>query len=88
MNNIAIFGYGIVGKGVKDIIDENYDEFCVKKVFDLPSKRDVLGNLLETDMDKIFADAEIDTIVECMGGDELPHEIITKALKAKKNGIF
>ncbi|GEM_PF-1131661 len=87
MNNIAIFGYGIVGKGVKDIIDENYDEFCVKKVFDLPSKRDVLGNLLETDMDKIFADAEIDTIVECMGGDELPHEIITKALKAKKNVV-
>ncbi len=87
MNNIAIFGFGIVGKGVYDLLKEHEDKFRVVKVFDIPAKKDILGDLLETDMDKIMESEDIDTIVECLGGDTLPHEVITKALKHHKNVV-
>lgn len=87
MNNIAIFGFGIVGKGVYDLLCEHKDLFTVVRVFDQPSKKDLLGDLLESNMDLILNDSTIDTIVECLGGDALPYEVITKALKNHKNVV-
>ncbi len=88
-NNIAIFGFGVVGKGTFEIlknIKSEYD-FKVKYVFDKPNKKDILGDLLETDYEKIIHDPEINIVIECLGGDELPYKIITSALKNKKHVI-
>lgn len=86
MNNIAIFGYGTVGKGVYELTKNN-PLFKVAAIFDKPEKKEELHNLLVTDIDSIILDKSIDTVVECLGGDSLPHEVIIKALKNKKNVV-
>ncbi|MFA7111498.1 MAG: homoserine dehydrogenase [Bacilli bacterium] len=86
MNNVAIFGYGTVGKGVKDLISLN-PQFNLVSIFDMPSKKDELGSLLVTKIDEIINNNKIDTVIECLGGDTLAHEVIIKSLSNHKNVI-
>jgi homoserine dehydrogenase len=89
MNNVAICGYGTVGKGVKDLLDALPKESGVRllKVLDVPAKKAELGSLLVTDYHTITEDPSISTVFECLGGDELPQALIVSALKAGKNVI-
>jgi homoserine dehydrogenase len=89
MNNIALLGYGTVGKGVKDLLDglPEAEDCHLVAVFDLPEKEEELGKLLVTDPEVIMADKSIDTVIECLGGDELPYRLIKEALTAGKNVI-
>ena len=86
---LGLFGYGTIGRGVYTLIsqlDKKYD--CqIVKVFDLPIKKDLLGDLLVTDINDIINDDKIDAVVEVLGGHDVPYEVITKCLKAKKSVI-
>lgn len=77
MTNVAILGYGTVGSGVFEVINENNkfvsqksnDQVKVKYVLDL---RDFPGDSVESvlthDFLDIVNDPEVDVVCETMGG--------------------
>ncbi|MCQ2772199.1 MAG: homoserine dehydrogenase [Bacilli bacterium] len=81
---IGLLGYGIVGKGVFQLVNQQ-PGMHITKVFDLPSKKDVLRNLLVTDYKEVTEADDVDVVVECLGGEELPYQAITSALKHGKH---
>lgn len=82
---IGLLGYGIVGKGVYDILEET-PGLEVKYVLDL---RDLpeLGNKLTKDLNVILADPEVETVVELIGGMHPAYEFVKKSLEAGKNVV-
>ena len=94
MINVAILGYGTIGSGVAQIIDDNNallekrigDGIAVKRILDL---RDFPGDKNESkltkNVDDIVNDAEIDIVVECMGGVEPAHTFVKNSLLAGKS---
>ena len=76
MINVAILGYGTVGSGVFEVLNENKEsisrragqELHVKYVLDL---RDFPGQPVEKvlvhDYEQIVSDPEVDIVVEVMG---------------------
>ncbi len=86
---LGLFGYGTIGRGVYTLVDnlkEKYN-FDLKKVFDLPNKKEILGDKLVTDINDIIFDDEIDTVIEALGGHDLPYQVISSALNKGKNVI-
>ncbi len=82
---IGLLGFGVVGRGVYDILAERKD-ISVGTVL---CRRD-LGELTARttrDMADIIADPEIDTVVEVMGGLHPAFEYVSEALKAGKNVV-
>lgn len=86
MLNIALFGYGTVGRGVCDMVSSQKN-MKVVKIFDRPSRYGELGDLLETDAGKILSDPAVSAVVECLGGDEKAYPVITEALKNGKHVV-
>jgi homoserine dehydrogenase len=86
MNNIAILGYGTVGKGVKELLDRN-PLFHLAAIFDRIEKKKEVGALLVTDLNEVINDPTIDTVVECMGGDTISYLAIKESLKHHKNVV-
>ena len=87
---IGICGYGVIGSGVKKLIDEkhlNNEDLEVVKVLDLPIKKDILKELYTSNYKDITENSDIDIVVEAMGGDKTPYEIIKDALKNKKHVV-
>lgn len=94
MINIAVLGYGTVGSGVVQVIDENNDsinkksgdEIKIKYVLDL---RDFPGDRVEPilvhDFDTIINDPEVKIVVEVMGGVEPAYTFVKKSLEAGKS---
>ena len=94
MINIAVLGYGTVGSGVVEVIDENsasIDKKCgneirIKYVLDL---RDFPGDRVEPilvhDFDVILNDPEVRIVVEVMGGVEPAYTFVKKCLLAGKS---
>ena len=94
MINVAILGYGTVGSGVFEVLNENKEsisrragqELHVKYVLDL---RDFPGLPVEKvqvhDYEQIVSDPEVDIVVEVMGGVEPAYTFVKKALLAGKN---
>ena len=83
--NIGLLGFGVVGRGVYDILLDRED-ISVRTVL---CRRD-LGELsarTTRDMADIIADPEIDTVVEVMGGLHPAYEYVEAALKAKKHVV-
>ena len=85
MNNIALLGFGTVGKGVFELLKDRRD-VSITRVLDLPTKKEELGSLYST-KEEILQDENISTIIECMGGDTLAYEIIKEGLTRGKNVI-
>ena len=82
---IGLLGFGVVGRGVYDILASRSD-VTVGKVL---ARRD-LGELtcaVTRDMQDIVSDPEIDTVVEVMGGLHPAYEYVCDALKAGKNVV-
>ena len=68
---IGLLGFGVVGRGVYDILSDREDV----SVGAVLARRD-LGQLscaVTRDMQDILNDPEIDTVVEVMGGQERRH---------------
>ena len=82
---IALLGFGVVGRGVYDIV-ANRDDMQVKKVLCL---EDI--NLPDAEAVKnirdIVEDAEIDTVGEAMGGLQPAYEFVSAAIAAGKNVV-
>ena len=85
--NIAILGFGTVGKGVYDIIEKNgIDYIKVSKILKRKnSKLDM--DIMTDDFGIILNDESIDTIVECMGGNDPAYDYVSRAMKMKKNVV-
>lgn len=81
--NAAILGYGTVGGGVYEILKDHPD-ISVKYVLDKAPVAE-LGAVSVTDFSVILNDAEVDTVVEVIGGLEPAYEYITAAMRAGKN---
>lgn len=93
---VAICGYGTVGSGVAEVIEENADsitrnaaeEITLKYILD---RRDFPGdryeNLIIHDFSVIENDPEIGVVVETMGGTGAAYEYTVRALKAGKNVV-
>ena len=82
---IGLLGFGVVGKGVFDILEEHPD-LEVKYVLDL---RDLpeLGNKLTRDLNVILSDPQVDTVVELIGGMNPAYDFVKKSLLAGKNVV-
>ncbi|MBR0461182.1 MAG: homoserine dehydrogenase [Erysipelotrichaceae bacterium] len=81
---IAILGYGVVGKGVEQIAEENGIEVShiLMRDIDELTKANMTSSL-----DDIISDDDLDCIVECIGGDEPAHSYVHKALEKGKNVV-
>lgn len=85
--NIAILGYGTVGSGVYDELKKlNNNNLTIKKIWNRPNKDKIIPLYCE-DVDEILNDTSIDCIVETIGGIELAHKLIIKALNNKKHVV-
>lgn len=96
MIQVAIMGFGVVGSGVANIIEENAallrarlkDEVRVKYVLDI---RDFTGHAYADRVVRDFAvieqDPDVSIVVEAMGGVHPAYDYSLKALCAKKSVI-
>lgn len=82
---IGLLGYGVVGKGVFDLISKRED-MEIKYVFDR-NEISSLGNKLTHDIDDIINDDEIDTVIELIGGMEPARTYVERALNKGKNVV-
>ena len=94
MIKVAILGYGTVGSGVFEIINENKElitanageEIDVKYVLDL---REFSGysceSVLVHDYNIILNDPEVEVVIEVMGGLKPAYDFVKSALLAKKS---
>jgi homoserine dehydrogenase len=87
--NIGLFGFGIVGQGLYDIIktkDLNIE--IVKIAIKNPEKnRSLPKDLFTTDRDEILNNPEINTVVELINDTEAAFEIVSRALSTGKNVV-
>ncbi len=85
--NIAILGYGVIGKGVFEIC-KNMPNINVVKILERKEKFD--NNYLELFTDnyeEIFKNKNIDLIVEVLGGYDFAKEMILQAIKYRKHVV-
>lgn len=88
--NIAILGYGTIGSGVYEIIENRKSSFLIDKhivkVLDLPKNKDKLP-IITSDINDIVNDHTIDLVVETMGGIHPAYEFIMACLKSGKHVV-
>ncbi len=97
--NVAILGLGTVGGGTYDILKMNAEliekrtgrQIRVTKVLDKAVDKCLAKGLTEDmivdDPEKIFADPEIDIVVEALGGIQPSTDFMLKAMKAGKSVV-
>lgn len=86
---VGILGYGTIGSGILALVQGLPQEYDIQavKVFDLPHKKEVLGDLYVGNADDICLAKDVDVVFEAMGGDKFAHECIVKALTSGKSVI-
>lgn len=82
--NIAVMGYGTVGKSVVRLL-ENKAEIRVKYILELPEK--CVEERMVSDPEIFFSDPEIETVVDALPGVHPSYELMKKALQAGKNVV-
>lgn len=92
MNNkltLGIFGFGVVGQGLYDIIKTKNLNLAIKKfVIKHPEKkRSLPAELFTTDAKAVLNDPEINTVVELIDDAAAAFDIVAAALKAGKNVV-
>lgn len=87
--NIGLFGFGVVGQGLYDIIKtKNLNLEILKFVIKDPDKkRSLPQHLFSTDKNSILQNPEINTVVELINDTEAAFEIVSEAMKAGKNVV-
>ena len=93
--NVAILGCGTVGGGTYDILLKNHDliqkrtgaDIRVTRILDIRHREDIPEELYTANIDEIFADPEIDCVVETLGGIEPSTSFMLGAMKAGKHVI-
>ena len=88
--NVAILGFGTIGSGVYEIIENRKSTSLmtthVVKILDLPKNKDKL-DIIVCDIKDIVEDTSIDVVVETMGGIHPAFEFITACLKSGKHVV-
>ncbi len=86
---LGLFGYGVIGRGVYTLVENLKKRYDVEitKVFDLPIKKEILGDKLVCDIFDIVNDDDIKIVVEVLGGHDLPYQVITSCLSKGKSVI-
>lgn len=86
---VGLLGYGHIGHGVDKVLTElsRRQPVYLTKIFDIPSKKDEIGDRFVSSIDEIIDDPEIDIVIEALGGNTFPFECIKQSLKAKKHVI-
>jgi homoserine dehydrogenase len=87
--NIGLFGFGVVGQGLYDIIKtKNLNLEIVKIAIKNPDKkRSLPADIFTTDRDVILNDPNINTVVELINDTEAAFEIVSRALSSGKNVV-
>ena len=85
--NIAIMGYGVIGKGVFEIC-KNMPNINVVKILERKEKFDQdFIDLFTDNADEIFNDEKIDLVVEVLGGYDFAKKMIIKSLESHKHVV-
>ncbi len=96
MINIAILGFGVVGGGITEVINQNKealkayvgDDIYVKKILDLRDFPDSPYNdRVVHDVNEIINDDEISVVCETMGGVNPAFDFSMAILKSKKSMV-
>jgi len=87
--NIGLFGFGVVGQGLYDIIktkqlDLEIVEIAIK---DEGKQRSLPSNLFTTNQDELLNNPEINTIVELINDTDAAFGIVSRALCSGKNVV-
>lgn len=87
--NIGLFGFGVVGQGLYDIIKtKNLNLEIVRFVIkNSDKKRSLPKELFSTDKNSILEGPNINTVVELINDTEAAFEIVSAAMKAGKNVV-
>ncbi|MCR4956654.1 MAG: homoserine dehydrogenase [Lachnospiraceae bacterium] len=87
---IGLLGYGVVGKGVCQIIDEMNQAgdwmLEIEKIFVRP-EREKIDPRMTDDINDILYNSKIDFVVECMGGIHPAYDYCMDALNAGKEVV-
>lgn len=86
---IGMFGFGVVGQGLYDIIKTKKLNLEIKKfvIKNADKKRSLPAELFTTDADVILNDPEINTVVELIDDAEAAFEFTKRALTTGKNVV-
>lgn len=86
---LGIFGFGVVGQGLYDIISTKNLNLTIKQfvIKHADKKRNLPADLFTTDHAKILNDPEINTVIELIDDADAAFEIVSKALKSGKNVV-
>ena len=96
MTNIAILGFGVVGSGVLEIINNNSEIISssmssnvkVKKILDIRDFSDhKYSELFTKNFDEILEDKDISIVAEVIGGIGAAYEFTKKCLSAGKSVV-
>ena len=84
--NIALLGFGTVGRGVFDAINMNNDKYIKQLGVKFNINRDIDTNLFTNSIDEAITD-EIDIVIEVMGGIDFAKKCILKAFENGKSVV-
>lgn len=84
---IALLGHGTVGSGVTSILEDGKIEGIEVKKILTKRKQDRKDERYTLDFDEIKNDPDIDTVVECMGGETPAHAYVSECLSKGKNVV-
>jgi len=86
---IGMFGFGVVGQGLYDIIKTKNLNLEIKKfvIKNANKERSLPASLFTTDPELILADPEINTVVELIDDAEAAYQLTVRALKSGKNVV-
>lgn len=84
-----MFGFGVVGQGLYDIIKTKNLNLELKKfvIKNADKERSLAKELFTTDPNVVLDDPEINTVVELIDNAEAAFDIVAKALRAGKNVV-
>src|SRR6185437_1163600 len=87
--NIGLFGFGVVGQGLYDIIKTKHLNLEIVKIAikDPHKQRTLPSHLFTTERDELLNNLEINTIVELINDTEAAFEIVSRALSSGKNVV-
>ena len=86
---IGLFGFGVVGQGLHDIISTKDLNIEIRKIVikDASKSRSLPESLFSTSASEILDNSEINTVVELINDADAAFEITRSALKSGKNVV-
>lgn len=82
---VGLLGCGIVGSGVKKIIDSINGGISITKIL-VKDEKDIVEPRMTTDINEIL-NSDIELVVECIGGIDIPLNFIKKSLISGKHVV-